>query len=84
VIWASVSGQVIDCAIPHSPIDDALTELTATPDSRFFCGVGPWAAEGPQAPVAANQEIKGPASGATDLKRARGDGEALVRDRIQL
>jgi len=84
VIWASVSGQVIDRAIPHSPIDDALTELTTTRDGRFFCGVGPWAAEGPQAPVAANQEIKGPASGAMDLKRARRDGEALVRDRIQL
>jgi hypothetical protein len=34
--------------------------------------------------VAANQEIKGPASGATNLKRARRNGEALVRDRIQL
>jgi hypothetical protein len=34
--------------------------------------------------VAANQEIKGPASGATNLKRARRNGEALVGDRIQL
>jgi hypothetical protein len=34
--------------------------------------------------VAANQEIKGPAPGATYLKGARRDGEALVRDRIQL
>jgi hypothetical protein len=84
VIWASVSRQVIDRAIPHSPIDDALTELTTTRDGRFFCEVGPRAAEGPQAPLAANQQIKGPASGTTDLKRARRDGETLVRDRIQL
>ena len=64
--------------VRHSPIDDTLTELTTTRDGRFFCGVGPRAAEGPQAPVAAHQEIKGPASGGTYLKRARRDGEALV------
>jgi hypothetical protein len=81
---ASVSRQLIDRAIPHSPIDDAPTEFTATRDGRFFCGVGRRAAEGPQAPVAANQEIKGPASGATYLKRARRDGKALVQDRIHL
>jgi hypothetical protein len=80
----SVSGQVVDRAIPHSPVDDAPRELTTTRDGRFFGGVGARAAEGPQARVAANQEIKGPASGATDLKRARRDGEALVRDGIQL
>jgi hypothetical protein len=42
------------------------------------------AAEGPQVPVAANQEIKGPASGAMYLECARRNGEALVQDRIQL
>ena len=80
---ASVSGQVIDRAIPHSSIDDAPSELTATRDGRFLCGVGPRAAEGPQVTVAADQEIEGPASGATYLERARRDGEALVRGRIQ-
>jgi len=34
--------------------------------------------------VAANQEIKGPASGAMYLECARRDGEALVEDGIQL
>ena len=79
-----MSGQVIDRAIPHPSIDDALTELTTTRDGRFFCGIGARAAEGPQVRIAANQEIKRPASGAMYLKRARRDGKALVQDRIQL
>src|SRR5690242_13072985 len=79
-----LSGQVIDRAIPHSPVDDELTELTTTRDGRFFCRVGPRAAEGPQVRVAANQEIKGPASAATYLECACRDGEALVQDGIQV
>jgi len=80
---ASVSSQVIDRIFPHSSIDDASTELKATRDGRFLCGVGPKAAEGPQVPVAADQEVEGPAPGATYLKSARRDGEALIGDRIQ-
>jgi hypothetical protein len=34
--------------------------------------------------MAANQEIKGPASGAAYLERARRDDEAFVQDGIQL
>jgi hypothetical protein len=81
---ASAPRQVIDRAIRHSAIDDAPTELTTTRDRRFFCGVGTRAAEGPQIPVAANQEIEGPSSGAMYLECPRRDGEALVQDGIQL
>ena len=68
----------------HSAIDDAPAELRATRVGRFFCGVGTRAAEGAQVPVAANQDIERPASRAMYLECARRDGEALVRDGIQL
>jgi hypothetical protein len=83
-VRVSAPRQVIDGAIRHSAIDDAPAELTATRNGRFFCGVGTRAAEGPQVPVTANQEIKGPASGAMYLECANRDGEALVQDGIQL
>ena len=87
VLSLAVGGLVAATALVQAQQgapDDALRELTTTRDGRFFGGVGARAAEGPQARVAANQEIKGPPSGATDLKRARRDGEAVVQDGIQL
>ena len=71
--------EIGDATIFDGPVDDVTAEFGTARLGARSRRIGVGTAEGPELPVAADQQIQGPASGSTELEGAGANGVALVR-----